>query len=134
MDYRLLGEKIRKERLSRGLTQEVLAEKANVSVSFMGQIERGERKLSLETLIKIGNVLGLSFDYLLQDSRKTKEQPDTSGPVYIIKESGSRFPEPSAGNRPELDELVHAMQERTPQEIKIITEVAKTILKYCKNK
>lgn len=56
MNYGLLGERIKKERLNRGLTQEVLAEKANISVSFLGQIERGERKLSLETLIKIGEV------------------------------------------------------------------------------
>ena len=34
----------------------------------MGQIERGERKVTLETLIKVTNKLNVSIDYLLKDS------------------------------------------------------------------
>ena len=66
MDY-VIGERIKQERLNKGLTQEVLAEKANISASFLGQIERGERKLSLETLIHIAEVLNASLDYLVKD-------------------------------------------------------------------
>lgn len=39
-----------------------------ISLSFLGHIERGTRKASLETLIAIANVLLVSVDALLQDS------------------------------------------------------------------
>jgi transcriptional regulator with XRE-family HTH domain len=107
MDYQLLGDKIKKERLNRGLTQEELAKKANLSVSFMGQIERGERKLSVDTLVKIGNSLGVSFDYLLQSGQRLKY--DTA-----------------------LDELVYILKGRTQNEIRMVIDVTRTIFKHCK--
>lgn len=108
MNYRLIGERIKQERLNKRLTQEVLAEKANVSVSFLGQIERGERKLSLETFIKLAEALGVSLDYL--------------GKNYIPK------------TNPELDELVYILRGQSRQEIKMLIDIAKTIFKYCKIK
>lgn len=68
MDYISLGKRIREERLKLNLTQEQLAEYADISASYMGQIERGERKVTLDTLIKITNKLRVSIDYLLKDS------------------------------------------------------------------
>ena len=50
-----------------GLSQEQLAEKCGLSVSFIGHIERGGRKMSLETLITLCEVLDMSADYLLMD-------------------------------------------------------------------
>ena len=74
MDYKALGERIKKQRLKLKLTQERLAEKVGISESFLGHIERGDRKLSLETLVGIGKELNISFDYLLLDS--ISDQPD----------------------------------------------------------
>ncbi len=68
MDYIFLGKRIREERLKLNLTQEQLAEYVDISASYMGQIERGERKVTLDTLIKITNKLRVSIDYLLKDS------------------------------------------------------------------
>lgn len=68
MDYKILGIKIREERIRLSLTQETLAEDINISVSYMGQIERGERSLSLDTLVKLTKRLGVTVDYLLQES------------------------------------------------------------------
>ncbi len=68
MDYGLLGKRIREERQKLHLTQENLSEKVGVSVAFIGQIERGERKLSLDTLVKVASQLGITVDYLLMDS------------------------------------------------------------------
>lgn len=68
MDYRNLGKRIKEERLKLNLTQEQLAEYTDISTSYMGQIERGERKVTLETLVKITNKLNVSIDYLLKDS------------------------------------------------------------------
>ena len=68
LDYIKLGKKVRIKRKSKGLTQEQLAEQSGISLSFLGHIERGSRKASLETLVSIANALGVSPDYLLQDS------------------------------------------------------------------
>lgn len=68
MDYAALGKRIRTRRKMMGLTQEALAEKLGISCSFVGHIERGSRKMSMETLIKISDIMGVSCDYLLQDS------------------------------------------------------------------
>lgn len=68
MDYSLLGQRIRRERKKLSLTQEQLAEMTGVSHAYIGQIERGERNPTLETLVNLANRLGVSIDYLLQDS------------------------------------------------------------------
>ena len=68
MVYVDLGRRIRKQRSQRGWTQEALAERVNVSTSFVGHVERGTRKASLETLVAMANVLDVSLDYLLSGS------------------------------------------------------------------
>ena len=68
MDYVRLGQRIRQERLKLGLTQARIAEDTDISEAYMGQIERGERNLALDTLIRLANRLGASVDYLLKDS------------------------------------------------------------------
>ena len=68
MDYISLGRRIRKERKTNHLTQEALAEKVGISLSFLGHIERGSRKASVETLVSFANSLHVSLDSLLQDS------------------------------------------------------------------
>jgi transcriptional regulator with XRE-family HTH domain len=60
-----IGKRIRSERRKQGLTQEKLAELADISESFMGHIERGGRTLSIETLAKISNSLHISIEYIL---------------------------------------------------------------------
>lgn len=62
-----LGIRIKTERLSKGITQEKLAEKADISLNFMSLIENG-RNMSVDTLVKIAQALGVSVDYLLRDS------------------------------------------------------------------
>lgn len=68
MDYTILGARIRQERQKHNLTQERLAEKIDVSHAYIGQIERGERSLSLDTLVKLANQLGVTIDYLLSEA------------------------------------------------------------------
>ena len=68
MDYVRLGQRIREERLKLGLTQARLAEDVDISEAYVGQIERGERNLALDTLVRLSNRLGASVDYLLKDS------------------------------------------------------------------
>lgn len=73
MDYKKLGDRIREERSKLKLSQSQLAEEIDISDSYMGYIERGERGLSLDTLIKLSNRFGVSVDYLLQDSVETSD-------------------------------------------------------------
>jgi transcriptional regulator with XRE-family HTH domain len=57
---RVLGERIRERREALGLSQESLAELSAVHWTFLGQVERGRRNLSLHNLLKIA--AGLSVD------------------------------------------------------------------------
>lgn len=68
MDYKRLGERIREERQRLHLTQAQLAEDVDISDTYMGAIERGERSLTLDTLVRLVNRLGVTVDYLLADS------------------------------------------------------------------
>ena len=65
IDYLELGKRIRSERRRQDLTQEKLAEIADISDSFLGHIERGGRTLSIETLAKLANALNLSIEYIV---------------------------------------------------------------------
>jgi transcriptional regulator with XRE-family HTH domain len=66
-DYRRrLGNKIRKLRSSRSWSQEEFADLCAVNRSYMGRIERGELNLTLETLQKLANGLGITVAALLK--------------------------------------------------------------------
>lgn len=67
MEFPNLGKKIKQERLKRGITQQQLAEKVDISTNFMSLIENG-RNMSVDTLIKIADVFSVSVDYLLSDT------------------------------------------------------------------
>ena len=74
VDYYLVGNKIKEKRKKLGLTQENLAELCDLSVSYIAHIERGTKSLSLETAVKISNVLSVSLDYLLLDEIQDHER------------------------------------------------------------
>ena len=73
MDFYQLGKKIRSLRLTNHLSQAELAESIDVSTNYIGQIERGDRKPSLETLVSLCEVLHTSLDYILSDSRSSSD-------------------------------------------------------------
>jgi len=60
-----VGKRIKQERLKLGLTQEELAEKAEIHPSFVGQIERGLRAASFKTLERLGAIFHIkTSDFL----------------------------------------------------------------------
>ena len=67
MQVESLGKNIRALRRSKGMSQEKLAEAADLSPNYIGMIERGEKTLSLESFVNIANALGASADVLLSD-------------------------------------------------------------------
>lgn len=77
MNYEKMGQRIRDERKLRRWSQAHLAEQVEVSVSFLGHIERGTRKASLETIVSIANSLHVSLDFLLADSLSNEAVPNS---------------------------------------------------------
>ena len=104
MDYSLIGERIKEERTKQGISQDVLSEKAELSQSFLGQIERGERKFSLSTLIKIANSLGASLDYLVHNYKPN--------------------------SKVEIDELIYRLRDQSPEDIRMISDISLRIIKH----
>ena len=82
IDYKLLGEQVRYVRNQQHLSQEDLAEMCDISSSFMGHIERGTRKMSLETFVSLANALHVSTDYLLYS-----QLPNTDSTITSIIET-----------------------------------------------
>lgn len=65
VDPKAMGERLKLARTKLCLTQENMAEGADISVNFYGGIERGEKKPSLKTLGRLSELLAESVDYLL---------------------------------------------------------------------
>jgi len=68
MNYYEIGQRIRKYRKQKALSQEQLAEAVNISVTHMSHIETGNTKLSLPVLADIARVLQVTCDDLLTDN------------------------------------------------------------------
>lgn len=105
MDYRMLGKRIREERLRLNLTQERLSEDIEISTAYLGQIERGERSLTLDKLVKLANRLGVTVDYLLSDS--VSISPDN-----------------------QTDLILQLLQDKTAEEKEMAFQVLNTIFRY----
>lgn len=68
LNYIDIGKRIRKLRKEQKITQEQLAEKAELSIVHISHIETANTKLSLPALVSIANILDVSIDSLLCDS------------------------------------------------------------------
>lgn len=65
MAYAEIGRNIQAARKQLNMSREELAEKSGLSTKFIGNIERGEKAVSLDSFVCIANVLGVSADTLL---------------------------------------------------------------------
>jgi transcriptional regulator with XRE-family HTH domain len=73
MDWRaVVGENVRRLRLSRGLTQEQLAFEAKIDLTYVGGIERGRRNPSLLVMARIAAALGVAPSALLGTASNTE--------------------------------------------------------------
>ena len=66
MDFKELGRKIKNHREACGLTQQELSEKVGTTYNYICYIENGKKKLSLETLYKIAEVLKVKVTELIE--------------------------------------------------------------------
>ncbi len=63
-----LGDAIRAERKLQGLSQEALADKAEIDRSYIGGVERGEHNIAIMNLLKIADALEVKISVLLEKS------------------------------------------------------------------
>lgn len=69
MNVKTLGMQIRFLRKKAGYTQEALAEAADLSPTYLSQIECGKKKVSLNALIRLSEALGVTVDCLLSGNQ-----------------------------------------------------------------
>ncbi|XID92331.1 helix-turn-helix domain-containing protein [Paenibacillaceae bacterium WGS1546] len=104
-DYSVIGNRIKKAREHRGLTQEALAESMDVSNAYISKIERGRTPVNLENLDKICTVLETSPDYILRGTNTARDD-------YM------------------RNEIIDMLAGCPPEKIKLIAQVIKPILDY----
>ena len=68
VDYEKMGKRIKYKRQGKNMNQEEIARQVQISPSYYGNIERGNRVPSVDTLVAIANVLEVGTDFLLADS------------------------------------------------------------------
>jgi len=106
VDYPALGEKIREKRLSKGLSQYGVSENVGLSESFYGHIERGDRKLSVESLVKIADYLELSLDFLLLEPKPAHESDE-----WLQSELDNIFRDKSPSQRDHLLSILKILSD-----------------------
>jgi transcriptional regulator with XRE-family HTH domain len=72
----VLSERIKKERKRKGISQKMLSTRLNISQSNVSEWERGDSRPTIENLIKIADILGVTVDYLIGR---------TDNPLSLIK-------------------------------------------------
>ena len=60
-----IGRRVRDRRESLGMTREHLAEKSELSVQFLAEIESGRKNMTTKSLYKVARALNLSADYIV---------------------------------------------------------------------
>ena len=96
LDYTIIGERLKKARLEKNLTQEQLAEQIDVSIAFLSRVERGSSHINLKRLTQICNILGISEGLILNGASEDssdylneileKASPDKQKLIYKIAE------------------------------------------------
>lgn len=99
MDKLTMGDRIKETRKLQGLTQEQLAEKVDISLEYISQIERGLKMPSMQVFIKLVEILDVSADYILRDSISTRN-------LYGDKQIGSRLERLTPKQRVALEALI----------------------------
>lgn len=75
-----IGKRLYKRRKEMGLTQEAMAERLGMSLTFYVEIERGRKRLSIEKILMVYEQTGMNPDYLL-----TGEEPLEQAAMEIFR-------------------------------------------------
>lgn len=121
IDNNAIGQRIQEERKKFGLSQEKFAEIVGLSNYYIGQLERGERQMSLPTLVKVANCLHISLDYLVfgNYSCNTIHVNETHG-IYDSNYNNNNI------------EIIDLISKCSNKELELFKELIKTALPYIK--
>ncbi len=122
LDNKAIGKRIRHERERLGLSREEFAELIGLSDYYVGQLERGERQMSLPTLVNIADCLHVSLDYLVF-GKKNHNSTYIHDPSTIYKVHNKK-----------LCELNTLLEKCSPKEIELFLKIIKTIIPYINKK
>ncbi|HAX61720.1 MAG TPA: hypothetical protein DCX95_04055 [Elusimicrobia bacterium] len=110
-----IGRQIKEARMRQKMTQEELAEETEISTSFLGMIERGQRIPSLMTISKICNSLNISVDELLG------LKPE------ILKERKTKY---SAGNKDVmLEKVIRLLKNKKDDDKELALKILKKLFR-----
>ena len=121
LDLKGIGVRIRFQRENLNLSRERFAEIVGLSTFYIGQIERGDRSMSLETLIKVSNTLNISTDYILQGKSLYMEN------MYVLEAVEDSYKE-EINN--EVKDLLHLISGLSKNKIQLIKDLSKLLLPY----
>lgn len=99
IDYKVLGKRIKAQRIAKGTTQEHFAEHLDVSVGYISQMERGITKISLDRLASVSDYLECDMNYLL-------EGINTGSSDYLDKDFNNLYKRLSSYEKKILTSLV----------------------------
>ena len=83
-----IGDRICQRRKQLGYTQEQIADKMDVSIQMISNLERGNKAIRIDNLIKIGKILNVSTDYILTGNQSESE---LSGKIGQLSERDYRI-------------------------------------------
>lgn len=89
MDRKILGRRIREERLKNGMTQEDVAEHINVSATYIGFIERGERSVTLEKLMLLAQCFRVPIESLCREEANDSARQGEEERLHDLWKSAS---------------------------------------------
>jgi transcriptional regulator with XRE-family HTH domain len=87
-----LGQRVRSQRKQRGLSQERLGDRAGLSGKFIGEVERGEKSISIDSLYRVSVALEIPLRELT-DVRADNPAPSEEAEKIFALVAGRRRPE-----------------------------------------
>ena len=81
---KIIGDRIRAYRNQKGWSQEYLAEKADVHHTYIGQLERGEKNATIESISKIAGTLGVSLSRLFENISIEQQENNLPAQCYAL--------------------------------------------------
>lgn len=131
MGYMKIGEKIRKLRRERGLTQEELALELDTAASTVSRIENDERTPSLDMLARLANSLQVGIGELFAGAPAAEAAPqivaDSDQALRHYAQSLGQPPDPAATD--DYMELRRWFRNLTPENQRIALELIKTLVR-----
>ena len=103
LDYTIIGERLKKARTDKKMTQERLAEKLDVSIAFLSRVERGTTEINLKRLSQICALLDVSEGEILNGSSSASK-------VYLNSDFSS------------------LLKNCPPEKLKLIYDISKVII------